>query len=95
MQSSTLPMSVDSLKASGIGKTVNKLRKASDAGVQSAAAALMTDWKALTAETLEPPRKPELSDEMDVSHFDETFDDPVFLMEEPIKPPPDEWDHYF
>ena len=41
-----LPMSIKSLQNSGVGKTVNKLRKSSDAVVQNSASDLLKSWKA-------------------------------------------------
>ena len=44
-----LPISVQSLQASGVGKTVNKMRKSEHAGVQQASAKLTTSWKEMVA----------------------------------------------
>jgi hypothetical protein len=46
-----MPMSIASLQGSGVGRTVNKLRKASEPAVQGAAASLLKDWKAVANES--------------------------------------------
>jgi len=58
-----LPISVQSLQSSGIGKTVNKLRKSSDARVQTRAAELLKCWKALASlqQTEEPQAASDVS----------------------------------
>jgi len=42
-----LPITVKAMQASGIGKTINKLRKAEDEKVQGAAGELLKKWKGL------------------------------------------------
>uniref|UniRef100_A0A7S3AVJ2 Serine/threonine-protein phosphatase 1 regulatory subunit 10 n=1 Tax=Haptolina ericina TaxID=156174 RepID=A0A7S3AVJ2_9EUKA len=49
-----LPMTVSSLQQSGIGKTVNKLRKSADVGVQKGAAELVVSWKAIASSAPSP-----------------------------------------
>eukprot|EP00308_Calcidiscus_leptoporus_P021367 CAMPEP_0119375204 /NCGR_PEP_ID=MMETSP1334-20130426/34310_1 /TAXON_ID=127549 /ORGANISM="Calcidiscus leptoporus, Strain RCC1130" /LENGTH=683 /DNA_ID=CAMNT_0007393443 /DNA_START=117 /DNA_END=2168 /DNA_ORIENTATION=- len=44
-----LPIRVQSLQASGVGKTVNKMRKSEHAGVQQASAKLLASWKEMVA----------------------------------------------
>eukprot|EP00965_Chrysotila_dentata_P180821 5969074-Pleurochrysis_carterae.AAC.1 len=46
-----LPVDVESLQASGVGKTVNKLRKRECSAVQQASIALLQDWKAMACAT--------------------------------------------
>ena len=58
-----MPMSISSLQGSGVGKTVNKLRKAKDSVVQEAAAVLLKEWKAVAAgpSSSQPASAPTLS----------------------------------
>jgi len=50
-----LPMTVKSLQDSGVGKTVNKLRRSSDAAVQAGAADLRKKWMAIASAETPPP----------------------------------------
>lgn len=50
-----IPISVSSLMHSGVGKTVNKVRKSDDSAVQLAAAELLRLWKALAENREVPP----------------------------------------
>ena len=44
-----MPMSVKALQSTGVGKTVNRLRKDVEASVQAKAKDLLKDWKSLLA----------------------------------------------
>jgi len=46
---SKMPMSIESLQSSGVGKTVNKLRKDPSAPIKDAASQLVKDWKGVAA----------------------------------------------
>lgn len=46
---SHLPMTINSLSSSGVGRTVNKLRKSSDVGIQNGASNLLKSWKAIAS----------------------------------------------
>ena len=46
-----MPMSIEALQKSGVGKTVNKLRKAPELPIKDAAEQLVKDWKRVAAPT--------------------------------------------
>ena len=53
-----LVRTVQSLQTSGVGKTVNKLRKAADEKVQAGAAELLGKWKAIASQKPAPAAEP-------------------------------------